>query len=615
MIGNINKIFKFKNSFIKEFKSIPYTPDILSDIVHRVQYATYPGESRHDLCVRVIEGFYDIILNYTKIHDINFSISESYLEDMLITFFYGMWSPGGRVLRNLGTEKINKHGLPRLFNCGAISPDNQNIEDFGLDLYMYHKNQIGIGINVSNWDGDIKSPIMSTIIPHIKYTKKAEDIIYDILQAYSYGTELPLYINLTANSKLMTLHDNLIFACNNYLYKNKNKTRLIADISNIIAYYFSGNNNGRGAQILLGKVNDKEFKNLKNMDLNPERIPYGYMSNNSVFLEKTEDFLSLENLAESILTTGEPGIVNGLNLRNYGRLGEKIYNGHILSEPELKMVNPCGEIGLENYELCNLNTIIPTNIPELHKNWCKILEYATIFSSTLNLIDTNFEKTNKIMQKNRKIGISISGLAEMFETYPISTIINYLNIGYDQIRNINHRFAEKFMIPISKKVTTIKPDGNTSALYNVSPGIHNPVFDTFCIRRVVLDKKLSIVNELKTFLPYKDATINPKKLIVFEIPYMSKSKTVFDMSVWEQSKRVEILQKFWADNSISCTIYYDPAVNDLGNILPMTEPFKKTSSYMTKMPENYTEYKDLPYETISEKEYLYRIKNITKSRQ
>ena len=38
----------------------------------------------------------------------------------------------------------------------------------------------------------------------------------------------------------------------------------------------------RSAELLIGRIDDEEFLNLKNYDKYPERMTHGWMSNNSV---------------------------------------------------------------------------------------------------------------------------------------------------------------------------------------------------------------------------------------------------------------------------------------------------------------------------------------------
>lgn len=73
----------------------------------------------------------------------------------------------------------------------------------------------------------------------------------------------------------------------------------------------------RSAEIAMGEYNDSEFINLKNYDINPERMDYGWVSNNSIFAKLGMNY---SNAVKNIITNGEPGFAWIENMRNYGRM-------------------------------------------------------------------------------------------------------------------------------------------------------------------------------------------------------------------------------------------------------------------------------------------------------
>lgn len=46
----------------------------------------------------------------------------------------------------------------------------------------------------------------------------------------------------------------------------------------------------RTAEIAFGEYDDSEFINLKNYEINPERMAYGWVSNNSIFAKIGQDY-------------------------------------------------------------------------------------------------------------------------------------------------------------------------------------------------------------------------------------------------------------------------------------------------------------------------------------
>ena len=96
-------------------------------------------------------------------------------------------------------------------------------------------------------------------------------------------------------------------------------SRDIVDIMNIIGKTVISGNIRRVAEIALGGAYDEEFIALKDYKKNPDRIEYGWVSNNSIYAELGMDY-SL--IAEKIRLNGEPGLCWLDNMRAYGRMHE-----------------------------------------------------------------------------------------------------------------------------------------------------------------------------------------------------------------------------------------------------------------------------------------------------
>ena len=189
--------------------------------------------------------------------------------------------------------------------------------------------------------------------------------------------------------------------------KEYNHTRLVADVFNAIGACIVAGNVRRSAEIALGDVEDETFINLKNYEENPERSEIGWMSNNSVVLRADhnyEDFSYIPEMAKRIRDNGEPGLINLYNMQKYGRFGKE-------HPDEGYLCNPCGEISLCSAETCNLAEVFPPRCEDPDR-FRVALEYATFYASTVSLLPTHRPETNAIIAKNRRIGVSISGIAQ-----------------------------------------------------------------------------------------------------------------------------------------------------------------------------------------------------------
>ena len=128
----------------------------------------------------------------------------------------------------------------------------------------------------------------------------------------------------------------------------------IADIGNLIGVCVVSGNVRRSAELLIGRLDDDEFLNLKNNKRFPERNSYdpsapgwGWMSNNSVETEVGKD---LSKIVDGIALNGEPGVIWLDMSRKYGRLADPINN----KDWRVAGYNPCAEQSLESYECCTL---------------------------------------------------------------------------------------------------------------------------------------------------------------------------------------------------------------------------------------------------------------------
>jgi len=72
--------------------------------------------------------------------------------------------------------------------------------------------------------------------------------------------------------------------------------------------------------------------------------------------------------------------------------------------------NPCAEQPLESYELCTL-VEVHLNRHESKEDFLRTLKFAYLYGKTVTLVPTHWQQTNGIMQRNRRIGTSLTGIA------------------------------------------------------------------------------------------------------------------------------------------------------------------------------------------------------------
>ena len=146
--------------------------------------------------------------------------------------------------------------------------------------------------------------------------------------------------------------------------------------------------------------------NLKDYEINPDRINYGYCTNNSIVVESTKtDYL---DIIKRIKKNGEPGIIILDNIKNYSRMFQP---PDYKDDYENVMVNPCSESNLRSHEFCNLSEVFLNKIDNLIE-FCKVLKYAFLYCKIISMIKTGIEKSDKIIEQNRRVGVSLSGITQ-----------------------------------------------------------------------------------------------------------------------------------------------------------------------------------------------------------
>lgn len=246
----------------------------------------------------------------------------------------------------------------------------------------------------------------------------------------------------------------------------------IIDICTNLGKCVVAGNVRRSALISLGEIDDYGFINKKSQEM----IKYNHInakwrdaywaSNNSVKCKVGDDYTEISKLIEK---NGEPGIVWLDNAREYGRMREDERN---FDDMKVMGVNPCGEQSLEDKELCNLCETFPS----LHDSWeeyAETIELAFLFAKSVTLLNTHWSETNSVMHKNRRIGISQSGIIDAIVKHGRHEMMEWCKKGYDLIKelDINNTFL---CINKSKKYTTVKPSGCMikDTLVNTKTGIY-----------------------------------------------------------------------------------------------------------------------------------------------
>lgn len=267
----------------------------------------------------------------------------------------------------------------------------------------------------------------------------------------------------------------------------------------------------------------------------------------------------------SVVEDGFEDVYNG-TVDDYHNFVVKICDGEsTIFNIERGVVTPqCGEQPLEDGELCCLVETVPNRCTgeDGHfdlDTWLKACEYATFYASTVTLLPTHHNVTNRVMARNRRIGVSIMGYTTWVAREEQYNVINYLRAGYNTIREFNRHYNAEAGIPESIRVTTVKPGGTTPKLAGEISGMSFKNFEYMLRRhRQAADSSLSQAL-IDAGVPYEKDVVSANTL-VFEFPlYIEGSKEAFKASLWEQAQNLITLQREWSDNAVSNTLNFRPS--------------------------------------------------------
>jgi adenosylcobalamin-dependent ribonucleoside-triphosphate reductase len=320
-----------------------------------------------------------------------------------------------------------------------------------------------------------------------------------------------------------------------------------------------------------------------------------WASNNSIFAKVGQDY---SMVGEQIAANGEPGFIWLDNMRDYGRMidgRQPGIDGRVMGS------NPCVEQSLESYELCNLCESFPANHNDAN-DYMRTLKFAYLYAKTVTLLPTHNRRTNQVTLRNRRIGLSQSGIIQAFAKFGRRQVLHdFCDSGYTEIRRWDDIYSEWLCVNRSIKVTSVKPSGTISLVAGATPGIHHPVASTYW-RRIRISADSILVNilmnagfEIEPAISDKERTVVAKFAITDE-----RVRPVNDVSIWEQMQNVADYQSAWADNQVSCTVTFKREESeDIGRVLEAFEDKIKGISFMPAQDHGFTQ---PPYEECTPEE-------------
>ena len=638
--------FRLSEDFVEEYRSKPSPfgyKDAAGNSVGEITFLrTYSRlkengtkETWTDVCERVINGMYSLQKDYCKTERLPWDgvKAQSSAREAFDRLFQLKWTPPGRGLRVMGTEIVNgQKNSAALQNCAFVSTLEMTKQNPGKPFaFLMEASMLGVGVGFDDKGADkgfdIHEPIGKSetyLIPDTRegwqestvalinsYLKPEQSALeFDYSEIRPYGTPIKTFGGTASGpDPLLKLHSGI-----RRLFDGRAGEKLtrvdIADIGNMIGVCVVSGNVRRSAELLIGRIDDDNFLNLKNSERFPERNSYdpenpgwAWMSNNSVAVEVGTDF---DPIVEGIARNGEPGVIWMDVSRKYGRLIDPINN----KDAKIMGYNPCAEQSLESYEMCTLVETYLNRHTDI-EDYKRTLKFAYLYAKTVTLLPTHWEETNAIMKRNKRIGTSMSGIANFADNRGLPTLKTWMNDGYLTIQRYDEIYSDWLGVRESIKTTTVKPSGTVSILAGESPGVHWTPGGEYFLRAIRFGNNDPMLPLFKMAnYRIEPASESPDTTSVVFFPIKSGAKRAErDVSIFEKMNLAVTAQRYWSDNSVSVTVSFDPETeaDKIGTVLHMHDGQLKTVSFL---PSGNFVYPQMPYTQITKEEYEEAVGNL-----
>ena len=591
-------------------------------------------ERWHEVCRRVIEGMYSVQKNHAKENRLpwNDNKAQKSAQEAYDRMFNLKWTPPGRGLWAFGTPMtMEKRNSASLQNCAMVSTRDLDKNDPGaLFAWVMDALMLGIGVGFDTVGQEKNFLIYAPTEPSSTYeipdtregwVESVRLLLNSFLrpnqsiQEFDYSLIRPMGAPIkgfggvaSGPQPLIDLHTRLRKVIGSRGGEGFD-ARAIVDIINLIGTCVVSGNVRRSATLALGAAGDQDFINLKNAEVFPERNSYdsenpgwAWMSNNSISANVGTNY---EDYVDLIVNNGEPGFIWLDVARNYGRLADPADG----KDYRVMGFNPCAEQPLESYELCTL-VEVHLNRHDSKEDFLKTLKFAYLYGKTVTLMPTHWQQTNGIMQRNRRIGTSLTGIASFADAHGLPTTREWMDEGYGKIRHYDKQYSEWLCVRESIRVTTVKPSGSVSLLSGASPGVHWAVGGEYYLRAIRFGDQDPMLHLFKVagYKIEKDLVSANTSVVYFPV-HSGHKRSEKDVTLFEKIALAATAQKYWSDNGVSVTLSFDKE-SEAKHVAPALHMYEGQLKAVSFLPMGNHTYPQQPYTQITQEEYDHYIGRI-----
>lgn len=366
---------------------------------------------------------------------------------------------------------------------------------------------------------------------------------------------------------------------------------------------------------------------LKLFDADARPLHHRRMSNNSIAFTSKPSRDMLHLVFTIMQKEGEPGFIN---LESAAR---RVFKGMGITSPTHEMLeymmvlvglNPCAEILLMSYGVCNLTTVNVKAFVHQDARDEYVLDLDGLLRAQRLSVRAGLRMTcltlelphwDKVQKQNRLVGPSLTGWKDAISLLGMDKTAEeeLLWVLADVARQEAVKYANELRIPVPVLVTTIKPEGTLSQVAGgVSSGLHMS-HAPYYIRRirinahdplakVALELGWTVNPEVGTPGETHEERMENARTLVIDFPVASGAqKTKDDVGVEEQFETYFMFQEHYTEHNSSNTIHVREHEWAIAEEIIYENWDRFTAVSFLSYDGN--TYQLAPYEAISEEQY------------
>jgi hypothetical protein len=268
------------------------------------------------------------------------------------------------------------------------------------------------------------------------------------------------------------------------------------------------------------------------------------------------------------------------------------------------LTGQCAEATLENGEPCNLTEMALPNM-ESEEEFIRAARLMQRYAKRVTMERYHHPLSQAVIARNRRTGNGITGCLASPLFVPET-----LDRAYAAIQEEDFTYSKELGIPTSKRTTVVKPSGTMSKVLDCDgyEGIH-AAYSRYIVQRIRIASNDALLPKLKAAGHYMepvvkfDGSIDPQTTVVDFYVAAPDGTPVADedWDTWKQLDVLKMAQKYWADQSVSVTVYYKKEdIPQLKEWLDKNLPYLKSISFLCHSDHGF---KQAPKEAITMEQY------------